>query len=272
MLCNVSTPPFVQPHPHFFQPHLLTSRMMRPGYHCTSAFRMAQILLRVEPASLVKKSRTWPANEVLFDQPRIAGLVPQHQNLLRLDNYDQIALDTSLKWVTEITEDFLGPSKSDHESGVRDFDFILKSDGLIETIAETTTAASQEARLRMYPARYQIPRPILANIDSCEEKIKRTELFALGCILYELISGHGIQTDLGHTQEDEIKIQSRYTEGLFPDDVWELDKAVRILACWCPEFAKELLEQRSMQYGLFCTSLHLFFRICHSIPQLWTFG
>jgi hypothetical protein len=148
----------------------------------------------------------------------------------------------------------LRPSKSDHGSGVRDFDFILKSNGSIENIAETTTAISEEVQLRVYPARYQIPRPILENINSFEEKIKRTERFALGCILYELISGHGIQTDLGHKQEDGIKIQSRYTEGLFPDDVWELDKAVRILACWCPEFAKELLKQRSMQNALFCTS------------------
>jgi len=98
--------------------------------------------------------------------------------------------------------------------------------------------------LRGYPARYQIPKAILDRIDSTEENVKRTELFALGCILYQVISGKIIFPDLDHGEKYDQQIQRRYVEGLFPDDVWELGKGVRILACWCPEFAKELLDSR----------------------------
>lgn len=230
------------------------------GYHCTMACGIAQCLLRVEPASLIKEVQTSTENKAVFEQPHIATLDPQHQLLLKLNNYEQIPFDTRLKWITAITEDFLGPSKPELGGGVRDFDLVLKSNGSIENLAETTisTPNSEEAQLREYPAWYQIPRPILENIDSIEEKIKRTELFALGCILYELISGHGLCTDLGDKQENGNEIQRKYTEGLFPDEVWALDKAVRILACWCPAFAKQLLEKRSTRISLFheCKVIH----------------
>jgi hypothetical protein len=207
---------------------------------------IAQCRLRVEPASLIKEVQTSTENKAVFEQPHIAALDQQHQLLLILNNYEEIPFDTRLKWITAITELFLGPSEPKLGGGVRDFDLVLKSNGSIENLAETTTSTrnSEGDQLREYPAWYQIPRPILENLDCIEEKIKRTELFALGCILYELISGHGLCTDLGD-KENGNSIQRKYKEGLFPDEVWGLDKAVRILACWCPAFAKQLLERRS---------------------------
>ena len=230
------------------------------------ACSIAQLLLRVEPASLFMAAHPLTANkEPPFEQlpHSAASFRPQqhHQLLLKLDNYEQIALETRLKWVTKVTEYFVGgASKPDDRRrgcGVRDFDIILKSDGSIENLAEeaislsTTPVVSEKAQLKEYPARYQIPRPILENIDSLEEKIKRTEHFALGCILYQLISGHDLHPDLGDNQEDGIEIQRRYIEGLFPDDLWALDKAVRVLACWSPEFAYELYKKRSKDIYLF---------------------
>jgi len=207
---------------------------------------IAQCRLRVEPAPLIKEVQTSTENKAVFEQPHIAALDQQHQLLLILNNYEEIPFDTRLKWITAITELFLGPSEPKLRGGVRDFDLVLKSNGSIENLAETTTSTrnSEGDQLREYPAWYQIPRPILENLDCIEEKIKRTELFALGCILYELISGHGLCTNLGD-KENRNEIQRKYTEGLFPDEVWGLDKAVRILACWCPAFAKQLLERRS---------------------------
>lgn len=204
--------------------------------------------LRVETASLITEAQNSIANKILFEQPHVTEgdtLNAHCQPLLKLDNYEQIPIDTRLKWITAITEDFLGPPKANAGVGVRDFDFVLKSDGSIENLTESTSTSFEDVQLREYPVWYRIPQPVLDNIDSIEEKIKRTQLFALGCILYELISGHDVHTELGHKQEYEVEIQRRYTKALFPEDVWELDKAVRILACWCPEFAKELLEKRS---------------------------
>jgi len=39
-------------------------------------------------------------------------------------------------------------------------------------------------------------------------------------------------------------IQCCLAKGEFPEDVWELPNAVRILACWCPGFAEDLMAAR----------------------------
>lgn len=164
------------------------------------------------------------------------------------DSLDKIPFETRLKWVTSISEFFLGPCPPEQPADVRDIDLVLKSNGSIESLAETATTQSPDnVRLREYPARYQIPKAILAGIDSAEKKVKRTELFALGCILYQLISGKAIFADLGDDDKSEEELQRRYVQGLFPDDLWGLHKSVRILICWCPEFAEQLAEFRAME-------------------------
>ena len=82
---------------------------------------------------------------------------------------------------------------------------------------------------------------ILNKLGTNAERIQRTELFALGSIVYELISGNPLFGDIGPDEKDEEEIHLLITEGKFLEDLWKLPMAVRILACWCPAFAKEML-------------------------------
>ena len=46
------------------------------------------------------------------------------------------------------------------------------------------------------------------------------------------------------TGENVEHIQSCFIKGEFPENVWELPCAVRILGYWCPGFVQELLAAR----------------------------
>ena len=203
------------------------------------ASNIAQCRIRIETTPQIKEGQVNSENELLFTQPDHEDAVPENLPLLEQTDGNNINLETRLKWVKEVTETFLGASKAVRSARVRDFDLVLKSDGSIDSHADNSANPSGEKekeKLRSYPARYQIPKSIVDKIGPVEEQIKRTELFALGCILYELISGNQLFPDL-----DDEGIQTRYARGEFPDDVWQLSKAVRILACWCPDIAKQLL-------------------------------
>jgi serine/threonine protein kinase len=207
------------------------------------ASNLAQCRIRIEPNPQVKEEQITSENELLFTQPDHADSntsTSENLPLLENTNGSNIDLETRLKWVKEITETFLGPSKAVRSARVRDFDLVLKSDGSIDSLTNNSSNPTEEkAQLRTYPARYRIPKSIVDKIGPVEEQIKRTELFSLGCILYELISGNPLFPKL-----DDEEIQTHYARGEFPDDVWELSKAVRILACWCPDIAKQLLGAR----------------------------
>jgi hypothetical protein len=205
----------------------------------------AQFRIRIDLTLLVNKRQDSSKTDLILTQPyhdEKAISSPPPLPHLALVDLDKIPLENRLAWVTAISDHFLGATKQDRNLCVRDIDLILKGDGSIENLV--VEPSIEKDGLGGYPARYQIPKAILDRIDSTEEKIKRTELFALGCILYQLISGKGIFPDLSYSERDEEEIERRYVEGPFPDDVWSSDKAVRILACWCPEFARELLDSR----------------------------
>jgi len=203
----------------------------------------AQCRIRIEPSSDIKEEQIASEEGLVFVQPDHADSeTSASANLPLLEHTDgnEINTETRLKWVKEVTEAFLGASKAVRSARVRDFDLILKRDGSIDIlINDSSDTTDEKAQLRTYPARYQIPKSVIDKISPVEEQIKRTELFALGCILYELISGNTLFAEL-----DDETIRTRYAKGEFPDDVWELSRAVRILACWCPDIAKQLLGAR----------------------------
>ncbi|TVY43344.1 hypothetical protein LOCC1_G004604 [Lachnellula occidentalis] len=207
------------------------------------ALNNAQCRIRIQPNSDIKEEQIASEDDLVFVQPDHADSeTPALSNLPLLENTNssEISTETRLKWVKEVTEAFLGASKAVRSARVRDFDLILKPDGSIDILVhDSSDTAGEKAQLRTYPARYQIPKSVIDKISPVEEQIKRTELFALGCILYELISGNTLFAEL-----DDETIQTRYAKGEFPDDVWGLSKAVRILACWCPDIAKQLLGAR----------------------------
>lgn len=156
-----------------------------------------------------------------------------------------IPLQTRLQWAESISEKFLDRQNLDTGYGIRDWDLVLGLDGSVENHADNTLPASPLTRA--YSARYRIPKVIIERISSDEENVKRKELFALGSLLYEVFSGNKIFS----SEKGEEHIQAYFVGGKLPEDIWGLPCAVRILACWCPGFAKDLLAAHRMDGTLF---------------------
>jgi hypothetical protein len=150
-----------------------------------------------------------------------------------------IHIETRLKWVRSIHEQF-NRQKLDDSCGVRDWDLILSLDGSAKNSADNESKPSPSTRV--YPARYRIPNAIIERLESNKEKVERVELFALGGLLYHVLSGK----EMFSCDEGGEHIQSRLIKGEFPEDVWELPKAASILACWCPKFPKDWLADRTL--------------------------
>jgi hypothetical protein len=165
---------------------------------------------------------------------------------------NDIPFETRLQWVNHVSEHILNRKGLDAGVGVRDWDLILRLDGSVENRADN---ALPSPPTRGYPDRYQIPNVILEKIDSIEHRVVRKELFALGGLLYHILSSRELFGDLGRGAWVYSNTQTRFVRGQFPNDVWGLPKAVRILACWCPGFARDFLDARKTK-GTF---LALFF-------------
>ena len=156
-----------------------------------------------------------------------------------MGNSQDISDKTRLKWIKAISDMFFTRTELSSNSCVRDWNIILGLDGSVENIVDDI--ATPHAPEKKYPARYQLPSAISNSINTTET-IHRAELFALGSILYQVISEKELFREMGSDEEDGETIQSLITEGKFPEDVWSLPMAPRILGCWCPEFAKKMLE------------------------------
>ena len=155
---------------------------------------------------------------------------------------DSIPHATLLQWIESISNMFFKRQEMTDHSCIRDWDLILNLDGSVENIANNKAASSELERV--YPVRYRLPSVIWNRLSTNQERIQRAELFALGSILYAVISGKQLFGDIGQDKEDEEEIHSLITKGEFPEDLWSLPMALRVLACWCPAFAKEMLATR----------------------------
>jgi hypothetical protein len=151
---------------------------------------------------------------------------------LLLTDCSNVPIETRDRWVRSISEQF-GRRKLDDSCGIRDWDLILSLDGSARNSAGNTSKPSPPTRV--YPARYRIPNVIIERLDSSKDKVERAEQFALGGLLYQVLSGKEIFS----RDERWERIESCLIKGGFPEDVWELRKAARILECWRPGFAKE---------------------------------
>lgn len=153
----------------------------------------------------------------------------ENQPLVTLGDCPDIAIETRLQWAHEIAIKFLDcPELCDT---IRPWDFILGLDGSVESIA---VPPSESRHNEVYPARFRIPPDTLLGLGQ-EEKNKRAEAFALGGLLYEIVS---LKRPFEELNDDEI--QSRYRKGEFPDDIWSLPLSLTILGCWSLEFSKEV--------------------------------
>jgi len=136
--------------------------------------------------------------------------------------------ETRLLWARDVAKEFLACSQL--YDTIRPWEFILNLDGTVE--CPTLPPPGSHDR-NVYPARFRIPPDIVLRLGH-EEKNKRSEIFALGSLLYEINSGNKPFEELS---DDEVQL--RFSNGDFPDDVKSLQLWPIILSCWSLEFSKE---------------------------------
>ena len=145
------------------------------------------------------------------------------------------------RWTAKLVEMF----QPDPEHKLRSWDIALYPDGSVAHRASLT--ASSEGQY--FESRFRIP-PSITKELSREEKVVRTEKFALGSLLYEILSEKKIFPDI----KNDDMVQDRFRRGEVPDDVYSLTMGPYILGCWNREFEKELEYRRKLFPSLEQTS------------------
>ncbi len=145
---------------------------------------------------------------------------------LALKDCPQTTIETRLQWAKRIAEKFRESPKC-HDR-IRPWDFILNLDGSIES-----ASVPQNDCYDAYPVPFRIPPKIPLGL-SCQETSKRAEMFALGSLLYEIMS-----TRKPFEELDDDEILARYSIGHFPDEVRSLPLSPIILECWNQVVSRE---------------------------------
>lgn len=130
------------------------------------------------------------------------------------------------RWTEEIVKSF--SSRPNLNTSIRPWDILLHQDGSVES------TLSEMADRSFYPSRFRIPPGSILEVDE-KEKLKRAESFALGSLIYEVMTGKEPFEELS---DDEV--QEKYSRGIFPDDVFSMAMGPYILCCWSMEFEKEM--------------------------------
>ncbi|KAI3337163.1 hypothetical protein HD806DRAFT_475868 [Xylariaceae sp. AK1471] len=93
-----------------------------------------------------------------------------------------------------------------------------------------------------YPARFRIPPSTLRDLPE-EECKKRAPRFAVGCLIYNIITGEPPFADL-----DESIAQQTFEQGIYPEKTREfpLEILIKVLGFWSQEF-HEIVEQNDRE-------------------------
>jgi hypothetical protein len=147
------------------------------------------------------------------------------------------AIETRLLWARAIAKEFSAcPERYD---SIRPWEFILNLDGTVECLAVPPSKSHYD---QVYPARFRIPPNTLLQLSQ-EEKNKRSEMFALGSLLYEIDSGHKPFEELSDNE-----VQLRFSNRDFPNDITSLQLSPIILSCWSLEFSEVEKISRSLYH------------------------
>lgn len=162
---------------------------------------------------------SWPRDDV-------PGLYTRRR-LRDVEGSPKVTGSLRQRWTEEIVKSFA--SNPDLAMTIRPWDIDLNQDG-----SSTLVSWSEKESRSFYPSRCRIPPHNILGVDE-EEKIKRAERFALGSLLYEVMTAKEPFEDLS---DDEV--QENYSRGIFPDDVFSMAMGPYILGCWSLEFEKEM--------------------------------
>ena len=166
--------------------------------------------------------------------------------LIRAENISSNSEFKNLRqeWSAELVKMFQPDPESKLQ--VRPWEILLKSDGSVENRA-IARDVDDDLEKGYDNARFRIPSNTIQELGR-EEKVRRTERFALGSLLYEILSNKNIFPDLS-----DDTIQDRFNRGDFPEEVYSLPMGPYILGCWSREFEQELERQRTSSHPTILT-------------------
>ena len=154
---------------------------------------------------------------------------PQEAAILPLRDCPDIGSEIRTRWANEVMKHF--EQTGEPHTSIHPRDFVAGLDGSVESLP---VLGSEGALVDSYPTRFQIPASTLNGLDR-DEKVRRTELFAMASLLYEIMTGR--EPLEGLTDEE---VQHRFINGDFPDDAAALPNSLFILSGWSAEFSQEL--------------------------------
>lgn len=147
------------------------------------------------------------------------------QSLRDIKEVPNVTENLRLQWIERIISSFSpGPSPA----AIRPWDILLHQDGSAEMLS------SEKGGRSFYPSRFQLPACNVRGLDEAE-KVKRAEKFALGSLLYQVVT-----TNQPFEELSDDEVQDHYSRGVFPDDVFSLAMGPYILGCWSLEFEREM--------------------------------
>lgn len=164
--------------------------------------------------------------------------------LFDLKDCPEVGIDVREKWVLEVVKCF-GTSSSNPNS-IRPWDFLGNLDGSVRLLPVSAPAASSSSSeesngVYHYPARFQIPPATIRDLNH-DEKVKRTEKFAMASLLYEILSDHKPFEEV----TDGREVQERFSHAVFPDDAKDLPSSLLIYSGWSEEFSQEVATRGNM--------------------------
>ncbi|KAI9866696.1 MAG: hypothetical protein M1830_005916, partial [Pleopsidium flavum] len=122
----------------------------------------------------------------------------EEPTLVSLKDSPDVANDTRLLWAKKVIEAF--QSSTEPQSTIRPWDFLLSLDGSVQSLTVPKTDGDHH---KTYPTRFQIPTNSLLGLNQ-EQQLKRAEVFALGSLLYEIISG---SVPFENLSDDEVQLR-----------------------------------------------------------------
>ena len=127
-------------------------------------------------------------------------------------------------WVQDMQQFVMSSAEHQH---IRPLDFQLYLSGTVEHRPTSLTSLTSTT---VYPPSYRIPPETIAELTT-EQKVQRSECFALGSLIYEIYAGEAAFEGLS-----EHEIQDRFRRAHFPA-VTHIPLWLVILSCWSLEFA-----------------------------------
>ncbi|MCJ1457186.1 hypothetical protein MMC28_007553 [Mycoblastus sanguinarius] len=160
---------------------------------------------------------------------KILGEKDDSLTLLRPRNVHELSDSTRKSWVEGMKRFVESETEYQH---IRPLDFLFFLDGFVE-VQPSSDQTTPLPCPTTYPPPYRIPPETITDLEP-NEKVRRSELFALGSLIYEIYANEAPFESL-----KDSDVQARYRSAQFPN-VTHLPQWPIILSCWSVEFAREL--------------------------------